>query len=177
MPEKLVRDKHSSLLRKLINYGRKKFYNMGPRDQWLRFPSLVCLWARPTAYLRVDHLKGVSLGQAPDVPANTILSWKGLASDKHSSLLRIFVNYAQHLPRGRGIVLGSLARDELTQLMRVYDWPTIEVDLSGVRFAVWKTLDISFEFSIVNFLSLSQCGSFERPSARKATRKERVRYS
>jgi len=29
--EKLVRDEHSSLLRTLVNYGRKKFYNV---DNW-----------------------------------------------------------------------------------------------------------------------------------------------
>jgi hypothetical protein len=28
--EKLVRDKHYSLLRKSVNYGRKKFFNIGP---------------------------------------------------------------------------------------------------------------------------------------------------
>jgi hypothetical protein len=26
-----VRDKHSSLLWKIVNYGRKKFHNIGPR--------------------------------------------------------------------------------------------------------------------------------------------------
>jgi hypothetical protein len=31
--ERLVRDKHSSLLRKFVNYGQKKFYNIGPRVQ------------------------------------------------------------------------------------------------------------------------------------------------
>jgi hypothetical protein len=31
----LSRDKHSSLLRKLVNYGRKMFYSLGPR------PSMV----------------------------------------------------------------------------------------------------------------------------------------
>ncbi len=29
--ERLARDKHSSLLRKFVNYGQKKFYNIGPR--------------------------------------------------------------------------------------------------------------------------------------------------
>jgi len=29
--ERLARNKHSSWLRKLVNYGRKKFYNIGPR--------------------------------------------------------------------------------------------------------------------------------------------------
>jgi hypothetical protein len=31
--ESLARDKHSSLLRKSVNYDRKKFYNIGPRHQ------------------------------------------------------------------------------------------------------------------------------------------------
>jgi len=30
--EWLARDKHSSVLRKFVNYGQKKFYNIGP---WL----------------------------------------------------------------------------------------------------------------------------------------------
>ncbi len=30
--ERFARDKHSSLLRKLVNYGRKKFYRIGPRS-------------------------------------------------------------------------------------------------------------------------------------------------
>jgi hypothetical protein len=31
--ERLARDKHSSLLRKFVNYNCKKFYNIGPRLQ------------------------------------------------------------------------------------------------------------------------------------------------
>jgi hypothetical protein len=31
--ERLAKDKHSSLLRIFVTYGRKKFYNIGPRDQ------------------------------------------------------------------------------------------------------------------------------------------------
>jgi hypothetical protein len=31
--EKLARDKHSSVLPKFVNYGRKKFYNIGPRPE------------------------------------------------------------------------------------------------------------------------------------------------
>ncbi len=30
--ERLARNKHSSLLRKFINYGHKKFYNIRPRQ-------------------------------------------------------------------------------------------------------------------------------------------------
>ncbi len=29
--KRLARDKHYSLLQKFVNYGRKKFYNIGPR--------------------------------------------------------------------------------------------------------------------------------------------------
>jgi hypothetical protein len=29
-PERLGRDKHSTLLQTIVNYGRKKFYNIGP---------------------------------------------------------------------------------------------------------------------------------------------------
>jgi hypothetical protein len=31
------------------------------------------------AYLRVEHLKGASFGQALALPANTRLGWKGLS--------------------------------------------------------------------------------------------------
>ncbi len=39
-------DKHSSLLRTLVNYGRKKFYNIGPRaliapPQTVEFRSVI----------------------------------------------------------------------------------------------------------------------------------------
>ena len=36
MLKKSVRDKHSSLLRKCVNYGQKKFYNIGPRIELMR---------------------------------------------------------------------------------------------------------------------------------------------
>ncbi len=32
---RLARDKHSSLLRKSVNYGRNKFYITGPKNQGL----------------------------------------------------------------------------------------------------------------------------------------------
>ena len=37
--ESLARDKHSSLLQKYVNYGRKMFYSTGP---WLPKLSLEC---------------------------------------------------------------------------------------------------------------------------------------
>jgi hypothetical protein len=39
--QRLARDKHSSLLRKFVNCGRKKFYNIGPR--WTRN---FCKWTK-----------------------------------------------------------------------------------------------------------------------------------
>jgi hypothetical protein len=43
----------------------------------------------------VQNLKGASIGYAPGLIANIRLGWKRLARDKHSSLLRAFVNYGQ----------------------------------------------------------------------------------
>jgi hypothetical protein len=37
---RLARDKHSSLLQKFINYGRKKVYNIGPRGHRNRLDAL-----------------------------------------------------------------------------------------------------------------------------------------
>jgi hypothetical protein len=34
--KRLVRDKRSNVLQKLINYGHKKFYNIGPREQYYK---------------------------------------------------------------------------------------------------------------------------------------------
>jgi len=36
------------------------------------------MWVRPGAYPREEHLKVVSLGQAPALLANIRLGWKGL---------------------------------------------------------------------------------------------------
>jgi hypothetical protein len=41
--KKLVRDKHSSLLRKYVTYSRKKFYSIGPRIYDLFGQSLAVL--------------------------------------------------------------------------------------------------------------------------------------
>jgi hypothetical protein len=35
-PEKPAKDKHSSVLQTLVNYGRKKFYNIRPRPEMRR---------------------------------------------------------------------------------------------------------------------------------------------
>jgi hypothetical protein len=45
-PERLARDKHSSLFRTLVNYDLKKFYNIGPtngKDNQLQILGLFCL--------------------------------------------------------------------------------------------------------------------------------------
>jgi hypothetical protein len=40
------------------------------------FSSLFyCLWVRPGAYPRVEHLKGASLRQVPALLANITLGW------------------------------------------------------------------------------------------------------
>ncbi len=38
--------------------------------------SLVCLWVRPGAYLRMEHLKGTVLGLVPALLSNIRLGWK-----------------------------------------------------------------------------------------------------
>jgi hypothetical protein len=41
--------------------------------------SLVyCLWARPGAYLIVEHLKGSSIEEVPALQTDIRLGWKGL---------------------------------------------------------------------------------------------------
>jgi hypothetical protein len=39
---------------------------------------VLCLWVRPGAYPRVEHLKGFLLGQAPDLLTIIVLGFKGL---------------------------------------------------------------------------------------------------
>ncbi len=57
-------------------------------------PSLFCLRARPGAYpTRVEHLKGVSLGKALALSANTKLSWKGLRGTNTLASLQKLVTY------------------------------------------------------------------------------------
>jgi hypothetical protein len=60
------------------------------------FFSLVqCLWVRPGAYPRVEHLKGASLRYVPPACKHWTRLEK-LARDKHSSFLRISVNYCHN---------------------------------------------------------------------------------
>ncbi len=82
-----------------LNLRLKSFITMTPRTNVIKlftavsneFPNKLeccllsslssqayCLRARPGAYPRVEHLKGVSLGWASTLPANTIQSWRGL---------------------------------------------------------------------------------------------------
>ncbi len=39
--EKLARDRHSSLVRRFVNYGRKKFYYIGPTSSGIYFGAKV----------------------------------------------------------------------------------------------------------------------------------------
>ncbi len=47
------------------------------------------------AYRTVEHLKGALFGYAPALLTNIRLGFRGFAMDKHSSLLRKFVNSEQ----------------------------------------------------------------------------------
>jgi len=62
--ENLARDKHSNVLRKSVNYGRKYFYNIGPWAQCYKtffvrnlrifvISLSVCLWHTLPAYSNV----------------------------------------------------------------------------------------------------------------------------
>ncbi len=53
-----------------------------------------CLWARPGAYPIVEHLRGSSIGQVPALQTDQT-RLEMFATDKHSSLLRTFVNYGR----------------------------------------------------------------------------------
>jgi hypothetical protein len=79
--ERHARDKHSSLLRKSVNYGHEKFYSIGPRCRKVKnyfyfHPNLIFLGKTPNlsgAYYDY-HLQG----QAPALFANLKLGWKRL---------------------------------------------------------------------------------------------------
>ncbi len=61
--KKLARDRRSSLLQNLVNYGRKKFYNIGPRSIYfdIKLITLVIYkssrWVRP--FVRLIELDDV----------------------------------------------------------------------------------------------------------------------
>jgi hypothetical protein len=70
----LARDKHSSLLRKFVNYRRKNTYKMWPRGQcYHTFLSVIYMFLCKACVSRLEKL-----------------AW-----DKRSNLLREFVNYGQ----------------------------------------------------------------------------------
>jgi hypothetical protein len=58
MLERRARDKHSSLLQKFVNYGQKKFHNIGPR---CTFPFLE--WRDGVTFF--DDMKTAWLGLLP----------------------------------------------------------------------------------------------------------------
>jgi hypothetical protein len=84
-------DKHSSLLRKFEYYDRKKFYNIGP---WVQYYKTV-FSSRPNKleYLPLARPSLMLVGKAMSLPLSGALriGWETLTSDKHSSLLLIFV--------------------------------------------------------------------------------------
>ncbi len=102
--ERLARDKHSSLLRTFVNYGRKSFIILGPRNAMKSFvrnlqifviSQSVCPWqALPAQFVGKSRTPTLECR----TQAGSMLTCKHqtrlerLARDKHSSLLRQFVN-------------------------------------------------------------------------------------
>jgi hypothetical protein len=64
MFENLARDKHSSLLPELVNYGWKKFCNIGPKPQSGFFFVLFC-WLLPSVTRRFDKKSPNILKSSP----------------------------------------------------------------------------------------------------------------
>ncbi len=53
-----VVEKHSSLLRKFVNYGRKKFYNIWPWSSQRDHPTLIFVTKKTRAKKNYFQLKG-----------------------------------------------------------------------------------------------------------------------
>jgi hypothetical protein len=75
--ERLARDKHSSLLQKTVNYGRKKFYNIGPRQDYM-FEEMKKLSEKYPDFIRMSERRFSTI-------------WGG------ASLLRMLVSCMQEL--------------------------------------------------------------------------------
>ncbi len=105
------RDKHSSLLRRFVNYGRKKFYNLRPRMHLRRRQRRASLLLRQIRHFHLEETRE-SVQNALKCTRNlfTIIhflnlwmgKWAGVcyytrkerfAKDKRSSLLGQFVSY------------------------------------------------------------------------------------
>ncbi len=56
--ERIARDKHSSLLRKSVNYGREKFYRIGPRCQFHKHFTNVTYSRSKISWLILKTLHG-----------------------------------------------------------------------------------------------------------------------
>ncbi len=87
--ERLARDKHSSLIRKSVNYGCKKFYGTGP-------------WPFQSSLMFASKAKSLPQSVAPekcfalvgsDFTLKLQTRLKRLARDRHFSLQQTFINY------------------------------------------------------------------------------------
>ncbi len=86
----LVKDKHSSLLRQYVNYGRKKFYSTGPgRYRIFLFLSYACgaVWTHDIRIMsRVFYLSANQIIQFPNLGSDEVYSRK---LDKNTDLLTL----------------------------------------------------------------------------------------
>ncbi len=73
--EKTARDKHSSLLRILINYGHKKFYNTGP---W----SNMCRWHRYIHHKDNQHYAECRYGECRGTLLKNVLFYFRFIKDR-----------------------------------------------------------------------------------------------
>ncbi len=74
---KLTRDKHSSLLRKLVNFGPKKLYNIGPRPQLysisLNFVTVISIILQQSLFdRRIEMSKHLKVLTTPTIAINSI---------------------------------------------------------------------------------------------------------
>ncbi len=81
--ERLAKDKHSTLFKKFVTYGRKKIHNI-----------VTCGLCYKTFYGRkLPLFRCSTLGQAPVLTHKHQTRLESLAKDKHSSLLQKIVTY------------------------------------------------------------------------------------
>jgi hypothetical protein len=83
--ERLAGDKHSSLLQKFVTYGRKKFYNIGPR----------CVMALAVVILILDVLTVVAAPVRDCKTSSTTKGRKKFEANEKKGFSRIRIQFAK----------------------------------------------------------------------------------